>query len=165
VVSQQDEPDIDFNAPSNDPPLVHATMVDDEKPSSYSTTYNIPATAPGTSAYSTPASAPGTTTTTTYTVPAPGGSTPGGGAPVNIGFLGRSPKQITCPYCAVTAITRPRSQIDCVTVLIAVLILLLFWPLFWIPFLIPVSTIQRIVTAMNGYIHGTVFHHNCTMRL
>jgi hypothetical protein len=164
VVSQQDEPDIDLNASNNDPPLVHATMVDDGKTSSYTTTYDIPATTPGTSTYDTPASAPGTTTTTTYTVPAPGGSTPGGGAPVNIGFLGRSPKQITCPYCAVTAITRPRSQIDCVTVLIAVLILLLFWPLFWIPFLIPVSTIQTSVTAMNGYIHGDACHH-CTIRL
>jgi hypothetical protein len=158
VVSPQDEPDIDLNASNNDPPLVHATMVD-EKTSSNTTTYNIPATTPGTSTYDTP-----TTTTTTYTVPAPGGSTPGGGAPVNIGFLGRSPKQITCPYCAVTAITRPRSQIDCVTVLVAVLILLLFWPLFWIPFLIPVSTIQASVTAMNGYVQGTAFHH-CTMWL
>jgi hypothetical protein len=157
-VSQEAEPDIDLNASSNDPPLVHATMVD-EKTSSYSTTYNIPATTPGTSTYSTPASAAGTTTTTTYTVPAPGGSTTGGGAPVNIGFLGRSPKQITCPYCAVTAITRPRDQIDCVTVLIAVIILLLFWPLFWIPFLIPVSTIQTSVVAMKGCVHGTAFQH------
>jgi hypothetical protein len=156
-VSQEAEPDIDLNASSNDPPLVHATMVD-EKTSSYTTTYNVPA-GTTTSAYSTPASAPGTTTTTTYTVPAPGGSTPGGGAPVNIGFLGRSPKQITCPYCAVTAITRPRDQIDCVTVLIAVIILLLFWPLFWIPFLIPVSTIQTSVTAMKGYVHSTAFQH------
>ena len=139
--SQQDEPDIDLNASTNEPPLAHATLVDD-KTSSYTTTYTIPAPGPTptTSTYSTPASAPGgTTTTTTYTVPAPGASTPGGGAPVNIGFLGRSPKQITCPFCAVTAITRPRSQIDGVTVLLAVLILLLFWPLFWLPFLIPVS--------------------------
>ena len=136
VSQQEDEPDIDLNAPNNEPPLAHATMIDD-KTSSYTTTYTIPA--PATSTYFTPASAPGTTTTTTYTVPAPGGSTPGGGAPVNIGFLGRSPKQITCPYCAVTVITRARSQIDCVTVLVAVVILLLFWPLFWIPFLIPVS--------------------------
>jgi hypothetical protein len=145
AVSQQDEPDIDLNAHSNEPPLAQATRIDDNT-SSYATAYTIPAAtpAPATSTYSTPASAPGTTTTTTYTVPAPGGSTPGcstpgGGAPVNVGFLGRSPKQITCPYCTVTAITRARSQIDCVTVLIAVVILLLFWPLFWIPFLIPVS--------------------------
>ncbi len=141
VSQQEDEPDIDLNAPNNEPPLAHATLVD-EKTSSYTTTYTIPAPdpTPTTSTYSTPASAPaGTTTTTTYTVPAPGGSAPGVGAPVNIGFLGRSPKQITCPFCAVTAITRPRSQIDCVTVLVAVVILLLFWPLFWIPFLIPVS--------------------------
>jgi hypothetical protein len=83
----------------------------------------------------TPAPDAAGTTTTTYTVPPPAGGTP---AP--IGFLTRSPMTITCPHCAVTAVTRPRSQIDCVTVLIVVLLLLLFWPLFWLPFLIPVST-------------------------
>jgi hypothetical protein len=79
--------------------------------------------------------AAGTTTTTTYTVSPPEKTTPAGGVPASIGFLTRSPMTITCPHCAVTAVTRPRSQIDCVTVLCIVLLLLFFWPLFWLPFL------------------------------
>jgi hypothetical protein len=113
TISAEEEPDIDLNASSNEPPLAHATMVPEST---------------------------GTTTTTTYTVPPPVmGKPTGGGAPVNIGFLTRSPMTITCPHCAVTAVTRPRTQIDCITILIVVLLLLLFWPLFWLPFLIPGS--------------------------
>jgi hypothetical protein len=122
AVPQQAEADIDLNASSNEPPLAHAIMVDGK-----------------TSSGNAAPDAAGTTTTTTYTVPAPGGSTPAGGVPASIGYLTRSPMTITCPHCAVTAVTRPRTQIDCITILIVVLLLLLFWPLFWLPFVIPVS--------------------------
>ena len=115
VPQQGEADDTDLNASSNEPPVAHATMVDEETP------------------------APDATGTTTTPVSPPEKTTPAGGVPEPIGFLTRSPMTITCPHCAVTAVTRPRSQIDCITTLMVVLLLLLFWPLFWLPFVIPVS--------------------------
>jgi hypothetical protein len=148
----QEEPDIDLNDTSNEPPLVQATMLDAGKTSATTTTYQIPSatTTASASAVSVPYGTAGTTTTTSsYTVPAPSpgpGTTtttthtvppPYQGPPVRMGGLGRQSNQITCPYCQARTMTRPRDQIDFVTMLIVLLILLLFWPLFWLPFVIP----------------------------
>jgi hypothetical protein len=63
------------------------------------------------------------TTTTTYTTTAPAGAAPMPHA--NLGnSLGRDPAQVLCPYCNVRGITRPKSIIDGITILIVVIVLL-----------------------------------------
>jgi hypothetical protein len=151
VANEVIEPDIDLNASNNEPPEAQAVLVD-SKTSSVTTTYEIPSVTSATTPDqhpSNPATAPvGTTTTTSYTIPAStpyvGVPAPHGAPPANVRFFGRAPQMMRCPYCAVDAVTRPRSQIDACTVITAVILLLVFWPVFWIPFVVPVSTKQAL---------------------
>lgn len=53
------------------------------------------------------------------------------------GRLGRHPVNMTCPYCRQAAMTRARTHIDCVTILMVIVIIFIFWPLFFLPLIIP----------------------------